>query len=142
MSVEPSKVLDVAVSLYTYAGDNYGTQWNLVSVVVFGYLSFLFTELFDKLSKVGHYILLAGVIYYFYLSSTWVLQSIKLLDNSSEIIQSYTNGALYDGMVTITSWDVIWIHRLLAVIVILVAVIRIHHVSLIKLMAWLKPNDK
>ncbi|CAB1057327.1 hypothetical protein D1BOALGB6SA_2066 [Olavius sp. associated proteobacterium Delta 1] len=141
MNVEPSKVLDVAVSLYTYAGNNYATQWNLVSVVVLGYLSFFFTELFNKLTKVGHYILLSGIAYYFYLSSTWVLQSIKLLDNSSEIIQSYTNSALYDGMATLSSCDVIWIHRLLAVIVILVAVTRIHHISLKKLLAWWKPND-
>lgn len=70
-----------------------------------------------------------------------MLQSIKLLDNSSEIIQSYTNSALYDGMATLSSCDVIWIHRLLAVIVILVAVTRIHHISLKKLLAWWKPND-
>jgi len=140
MSDDTQKVLEAAVSLYTYAGNNYAAQWNLVSGIVLGYLTLLFSDFSGKLSKAGHYILLIGVSYYFYLSSTWVLQSIDLLNNTSNVIKFHTNNVLYDGMQTLTSWDVIWIHRILAVVVILVAISRIHKLGLSKFIDGLKKD--
>ena len=130
MSVGPAEILDAAVDLYTYAGNSYAVQWNLVSVVIFGYLTLLFTDIAEKLSKVGHYILLFVVLYYLYLSSTWILQSIDLLNNSSELIKQYLAGDVYKGMSTLSDFDIIWIHRILAVAVFIVSIFRIHHFSL------------
>ncbi|MGQ8367444.1 hypothetical protein [Glaciecola sp. 1036] len=118
-------LLQVSIELYKHADSAYFSQWEMLGAISIAYLGFIFSDLFNKLRLIGHYLIMIMLGYYFYLNSLWILVSVDVLRANSKIINLLTDRYIANELFLL-DWEIITIHLILGGILICIGFVRIH----------------